>query len=317
VEDGKSELLNKIKAMRRQLATELGFIVPSIHIKDNLQLRPHEYRLALRGIETARSEVMPGYRLAMASGEVERIEGIPTKEPAFGLPAYWIRENEVEKAQAKGYMVVDPGTAIATHLAEVIKTHAWELLTRTEVQNLLNTVSKNYPKIVEELIPTQLTLGNVQRVLQNLLKERIPINDIVLILETLLDHTPGVKDPELLTEFARQALARHITKKFSAADGSIRVVALDPKFERALAQGMESGGAISPDIVTRLMSGIEKAVREDKFRGGLPVILCSATVRRFLQKITARFIPGLAILSNAEIAPSAKLYTTGVVKYED
>lgn len=317
VEDGKSELLNKIKAMRKQLALELGFIVPSIHIKDNLQLRPHEYRLALRGIETAKSEVMPGYRLAMASGEVERIEGIPTKEPAFGLPAYWIREGEVEKAQAKGYMVVDPGTAIATHLAEVIKKHAWELLTRTEVQNLLSTVSKNYPKIVEELIPSLLTLGNVQRVLQNLLKERIPINDIVLILETLLDHASQTKDAELLTEYARQALSRHITKKFAAADGSIRVVALDPKFERALAQGMESGGAISPDIVTRLMSGIEKAVREDKFRGGLPIILCSATVRRFLQKITARFIPGLAILSNAEIAPSAKLYTTGVVKYED
>ena len=317
VESGKSELLNKIKAMRKQLAIELGFVVPSIHIKDNLQLRPHEYGLSLRGIEVAKSEVMIGHRLAMASGAEERIDGIPTKEPAFGLPAFWIRENELEKAQAKGYMVVDPSTAIATHLAEVIKAHAWELLTRSEVQHLLDIVSKNYPKLVDELIPTYLTLGGVQRVLQNLLKERVPINDLVTILETLLDYAPSIKDAELLTEYVRQALSRYITKKYAGADGSIHVMALDPRFERTLTQAMEDGGAIRPDVVTKLMQSLENAVKEDKFRGGFPIILCSAAVRKFLRKITERYLPALAILSTAEIAPSIKLYTTGVVRYED
>ncbi len=317
VESGKSELLSKIKAMRRQLASELGFVVPSIHIKDNLQLRPHEYCLSLRGIEAARSEIMVGYRLAMASGEMERIEGIPTKEPAFGLPAFWIREEEVENAQARGYMVVDPATAMATHIAEVIKTHAWELLTRTEVQHLLDAISKNYPKIVDELVPTYLTLGGVQRVLQNLLKERVPINDLVTILETLLDYAPSVKDVELLTEYVRQSLSRYITRKFAGADGSINVMALDPRFERALSQAMEEGGALRPDVVTKLLRAIENAAKGDRFRGGLPIILCSVPVRRFLRKITERFLPALTVLSNAEIAPSVKLYTTGVVKYED
>jgi flagellar biosynthesis protein FlhA len=317
VESGKSELLSKIKAMRKQLAAELGFVVPSIHIKDNLQLRPHEYSLSLRGIEVTKSEVMLGHRLAMTSGDAERIEGIPTKEPAFGLPAFWIREDEVEKAQARGYMVVDPGTAIATHIAEVIKGHAWELLTRSEVQHLLDTVSKNYPKIVEELIPTHLTLGGVQRVLQSLLRERVPINDLVTILETLLDYAPSVKDAELLTEYVRQALSRYITRKYSSVDGSIHVLALDPKFERTLSQAMDDGGALRPDVVTRLMRAIESAVKEDKFRGGFPIILCSVSVRRFLRKITERYLPALTVLSNAEIAPSVKLYTTGVVRYED
>ncbi|MFA5073233.1 MAG: flagellar biosynthesis protein FlhA [Nitrospirota bacterium] len=317
VESEKSELLNKIKAMRKQLAAELGFVVPSIHIKDNLQLRPHEYTLSLRGIEVAKSEIMMGHRLAMTSSDMERIDGIPTKEPAFGLPAFWIRESEVEKAQARGYMVVDPATAITTHISEVIKAHAWELLTRSEVQHLLDTVSKNYPKIVDELIPSHLTLGGVQRVLQNLLKERIPINDIIMILETLLDYSPAIKDIELLTEYVRQSLSRYITKRYIASDGSIHVLALDPQFERAISQAMEDGGAIRPDMVTRLIRSIDSAVREDRFGGGFPIILCSASVRRFLRKITERFLPALAVLSNAEIVPSVKLYTTGVVKYED
>jgi flagellar biosynthesis protein FlhA len=317
VESGTSELLNKIKAMRRQLAMEIGFVVPSIHIKDNLQLKPHEYSLLIRGLEAAKGEVLPGHRLAMATGQMERIDGIPTKEPAFGLPAFWIRENQVEQAQARGYMVVDPGTTIATHIAETIKNHAWELLTRTEVQGLLDTVSKNYPKIVEELIPAHLSLGGVQRVLQGLLKERVPINDLVSILDTLLDYAPTVKDPELLSEYARRSLSRFITKKYTAADGSLRVLSLDPKFERALSQGMENGGAISPDVVGRLMRAIESAVKTDTFKGGLPIILCSASVRRFLRKITERFLPSLVVLSNAEVAPSVKLSTTGVVRYED
>jgi flagellar biosynthesis protein FlhA len=317
VESEKTELLNKIKAMRRQLASELGFVVPSIHIKDNLQLRPHEYSFLIRGIEVARGEVMMGHFLAVASGETEKIEGVPTKEPAFGLPAYWISEKDVETAQTKGYMVVDIATVITTHVTELIKSHAWELLTRTEVRTLLDSLSKNYPKIVDELIPSTLTFGNVQRVLQNLLRERVPINDLVTILETLLDTAVMTKDTELLTEYVRQALSRYISRQHMSAEGDIRVMTLDPVFERHFSQALEDGGAISPGVVNKLMSAVETAVRDDKFRGALPVILCSTQVRRFLRKITERFMPSLVILSNAEISPSVRVTITGVLRYED
>jgi flagellar biosynthesis protein FlhA len=317
VEGGKAELLNKIKAMRRQLAGDLGFVVPSIHIKDNLQLRPHEYALLLRGIEVSRGEVMMGYHLAVPSSGAQKIDGIPTKEPAFGLPAYWISDRDVEQAQARGYMVVDPATAIVTHLTELIRSHAWELLTRNEVQNLLDAVSKNYPKLVDELIPANLTLGGLQRVLQNLLKERVPINDLVTILETLLDYVPGTKDAEMLTEYVRQALSRFITRQYLASDGGVHILTLDPRFERALIQAMEAGGAINPEVVTRLMKAVEKAISSERMRGLQPIILCSTQTRRFLKKITERFLSSLVVLSNAELAPSVRLYTTGVLKYED
>jgi flagellar biosynthesis protein FlhA len=317
VEGDKAPLLNKIKAMRRQLAGDIGFIVPSIHIKDNLQHRPHEYCFYIRGIEITRGEIMMDHYMAVASGAAEAIDGIPTKEQAFGLPAYWISDRDVEKAQTKGYTVVDPSTVIATHITELIKSHAWELLNRTEVQTLLDNVSKNYPKIVDELIPSHLTLGGVQRVMQNLLKERVPVNDLVTILETLLDYSPSVKDIDMLTEFVRQALSRFITKQYAVSDNSLYVMILDPRFEKDLSHAMESGGVINPEVVNKLTRGIELALKEDKFKGFQPVILCSAHVRRFFRKITERFLPSLVILSNAEISPSVKLYTTGVLKYED
>ena len=317
VEGGKSEILNKIKAMRRQLAGELGFVVPSIHIKDNLRLRPHEYALMIRGIDVARGEVMMGHHLAVPTSDAQKIEGIPTKDPAFGLPAYWVNDRDLEQAQVRGYMVVDPATAIVTHLTELIRSHAWELLTRNEVQTLLDAVAKNYPKLVDELIPVNFTLGGLQRVLQNLLKERVPISDLVTILETLLDHVPGIKDVEVLTEFVRQALSRFITRQHAAVDGGVHVMTLDPRFERALVQAMEAGGAINPEIVTRLMRSIEKAVSQERMRGLQPIILCSAQVRRFLKKITERFLPSIVVLSNAELSPSVRLSTSGVLKYED
>jgi flagellar biosynthesis protein FlhA len=317
VEGGKADLLNKIKAMRRQLAGNLGFVVPSIHIKDNLQLRPHEYTLLIRGIEVARGEVMMGHHLAVPTSEAQKMEGIPTKEPAFGMPAYWINDRDVEQAQARGYMVVEPATTIVTHLTELIKSHAWELITRNEVQNLLENVAKNYPKLVDELIPVNLTLGGLQRVLQNLLKERVPINDLVTILETLLDHVPGVKDAEVLTEHVRQSLSRFITRQYVAQDGGVHVMTLDPRFERALMQAMEAGGAINPDVVTKLIKAVEKTVSNERMRGLQPIILCSTQPRRFLKKITDRFLPSIVVLSNAELSPSVRLYTTGVLKYED
>ncbi len=317
VESDESELLGRIKSMRKQIGTELGFVIPPIHIKDNLQLRPHEYRLLLRDVEIARGEVMMGYWLAVPSDKAESIDGIPTKEPAFELPAFWIDERGVENARTKGYMVVDIPTAIATHLTEVIKRHAWELLTRTEVQGLLDGVSKRYPKLVDELIPSQLTLGNVQRILQNLLREKVPIKDTVTILETLIDHSVSTKDVELLTEFVRQALSRVITKQYTAPDGSLYVMTLDPRFERVLLEAKEGGSPVDADVVSRLVRAIERSFTADTFRGSYPLILCSSQVRRFLRKITERFIPSVVILSTAEVTPSVKLYIQGVVAYED
>ncbi len=317
VESGNTDLLNKIKAMRRQLANEIGFIIPAIHIKDNLQLRPHEYSFLIRGMEMGRGEVMTDHFLAVASQKTEAIEGIPTKEPAFGLPAFWISSKDVAQAQMKGYMVVDPATVITTHITEMVKAHAWELLTRTEVQNILDAVAKIYPKIIDELIPTQMTLGSVQRVLQNLLKERVAINDKITILETLLDYSPTTKDPDMLTEQVRQSLSRFITKQYVTSEQDIKVITLDPRYEKDLAQAVAANGAISPDVISKLLKTTERIITDNAARGIQPIILCSAQVRRFLRKITERFLPSLVVLSNAEISPSVKLQITGVVRYED
>jgi len=316
--EGEGLLLGKIKAMRRQLAQELGFVIPSIHIKDNLQLRPHEYSFYIRGIEVGRAEVITGHYLAVAPEKAEPIRGIPTREPAFGIPAFWIEDSEVEKARQKGYMVVDIPTVMVTHITELIKSHAWELLTRQEVQNILNNVSKNYPRIVDELIPNQLTLGNVQRVLQNLLKERVPINDMVTILETLLDYAPQTKDIELLTEYVRQALSRFITKQYATQD-SIHAITLDPRWEILLKESMDRGGHISPEIFGKLLKTLEDALSSagERFKGIQPVIICSSVVRRFMRKLIERIMPSLVILSPSEILPSIKIYTIGVVRYED
>ncbi len=316
VDESGGELLQKVRAMRRQIAKEMGFIFPSIHIKDNLSLRPHEYSFNIRGIEVARGEVMMGYWLAVSSDGAAVIDGIPTKEPAFGLPACWIEEKDVEKVQLAGHMVVDPATVIVTHLTEIIRKHSWEILTRTEVQSLLEGVAKVYPRIVDELIPTHMTLGAVQRVLQNLLRERVPVNDLVTILETLLDYAPTTKDVDILTEYVRQSLCRYITRQFTAPDGIIRVISLDPRFESALTQAM-GGEPMSPDIVSRLVHGVEASLEGVRSKGAQPVILCSIQVRRFLRRLLEKFAPAIPVLSSAEMSSTAHISTVGMVKYEN
>jgi flagellar biosynthesis protein FlhA len=315
VDESNGELLGKIKAMRRQLATELGFVVAPIHIKDNLQLRPHEYSFLIRGIEIARGEVMIGSWLAVASGSAEKIDGIPTKEPAFGLPACWIDERDVEKAQLAGYMVVDPATVIGTHVTELIREHSWELLTRAETQKLLDNISGSSPKIVEELIPANLTLGAVQRVLQNLLKERVPIKDIIAIFDTLLDYSPNMKDPEVLTEYVRQALSRTITKQYVNEEGRLPVFTLDPTYESMLSR--TEGGSINPDVINKLVKGIESVLSSGKLKGAQPVILCSSNIRKYLRRIVERISSSLVVLSSAEIVSTTNLDILGMVKYEN
>ena len=315
VDESRGELLGKIKAMRRQLASELGFVIPPIHIKDNLQLRPHEYSFLIRGNEIAKGEVMMGSWLAVASGATDSIEGIPTKDPAFGLPAYWINESNVEKAQASGYMVVDTATVIGTHITELIRDHAWELLTRGETQKLLDNISATYPKIVEELVPANLTLGAVQRVLQNLLRERVPIKDIMTIFDILLDYSPKIKDPDTLTEYARQALARTITKQYVNDDGKLPVFTLDPTYEKLLTQ--VDGNSINPDVLSKLVKSVEKVLTSGLLKGAQPVILCSTNVRKYIRKIVERISTSLVVLSHSEIVPTTNLDIRGMVKYEN
>jgi flagellar biosynthesis protein FlhA len=315
--EGDGELLKKIKGMRRQLAADLGFVVPPIHIKDNLQLRPHEYLLLIKGIELSRGEIMSNHWLAVGSGEAENIKGIPTKEPAFGLPALWIEGAEMEKAQTAGYMVVDSSTVVATHITELLKKFGWELLTRTEVQNMLDRIAKSYPKIVDELIPSHITLGGVQRVLQNLLKEQVPIKDLVSILETLLDYAPSIKDVDVLTEHVRQSLSRYLTKQYEGRDGSIPILVLDPRFEKPIAESIENEGSISPDLISKLLRAVEKILGKGGKYESQPVLICSAHIRRFLRRFADKFLPTVAVLSNAEISPAAKLHTLGMVRYED
>ena len=315
VDESNGELLGKIKAMRRQLASEMGFVVAPIHIKDNLQLRPHEYSFLIRGVEVARGEVMMGSWLAVASGNAEKIEGIPTKEPAFGLPAFWIEEDAVENAQLSGYMVVDTATVIGTHITELVRAHSWELLTRTETQKMMDNVSRTYPKIVEELVPANLTLGAVQRVLQNLLREKVPIKDIMSIFETLLDHSPNVKDPEILTEFVRQGLSRTITKQYVDDEGKLPVFTLDPAYEKLLSQ-VDQGG-VTPDVINRIAKSVEQVLSSGKLKGGQPIILCSAHIRKYLKKIVERISSSFVVLSSSEIISTTNLDIRGMVKYEN
>lgn len=315
VDESDGKLLGKIKAMRRQIAAETGFVVAPVHIKDNLQLRPHEYSFLIRGVEIARGEVMAGSWLAVASGEADKIEGMPTKEPAFGLPAYWIDEKEVEKAQTAGYMVVDTATVIGTHVTELIREHSWELLTRKETQKLLDNISKSYPNIVEELVPATLTLGAVQRVLQNLLKERVPIKDFITIFDTLLDYSPTTKDPEALTEYVRQSLARTITKQYVNDEGRLPVFTLDPAFEKLMSQ--TEGRTINPDVINSLVKSIENALSSGKFRGIQPVVLCSPNVRKYLRRIVERISSSIIVLSSSEIVSTTNLDIRGMLRYEN
>ena len=318
--DRQGELLERIKSIRRQFALEMGFIVPPLHIRDNLQLKPNEYAILIKGVEVARGSVLMGRLLAMNPGTVERqIEGIQTKEPTFGLPAIWIGDADKQEAQVAGYTVVDPTTVITTHIKETIKRHGHELIGRQEVQNLLDKFKETNPKVLEELIPNLLSLGKVQKILQNLLKEQISIRDLRTILETAADYAPTVQDPETLTEYVRQALARPITKQYQADDGSLSVLTLERDVEDIIAGSVQktettSFLALEPKvaerIVTRLKEAVEAVVPQIETP---PVLLASPVIRSYVRRLTERFLPELVILSHNEILPSVPIKTLRVV----
>ncbi|MCP9446214.1 MAG: flagellar biosynthesis protein FlhA [Nitrospira sp.] len=318
-----SALLDRIKGLRRQIAESMGFVVPPIHIRDNLQLRPNEYVVILKGVEVAKADVLPGHLLAIDPGTGQRglVQGIPTKEPAFGLPALWVAEDAREQAQLAGYTVVDASSAITTHLSEIIKRHGHELLGRQEVQALLDEVGKTNPKLVEELIPTLLPLGAVVRILGNLLREGVPIRDLRSILEAVSDHAGAVKDADVLTEFARQALARTITKQFQAQDGTLQVITLDPLLDRSLAEqaaSLPQGAALSldPALSHKLLNGLKQAAERVASRGHQPVVLCSQAVRRHLRRLTDRVLHAVPIIGFNEVDALARLQSLDTVRID-
>lgn len=314
------ELLSRIQSIRKQFALNNGFIVPPIHIKDNLQLNPNQYTLALKGVMVAETEIMPGHFMAMDPGiATESIKGIPTKEPAFGLDALWVTEDKKERAQMSGYTVVDCTTVIATHISEIIKQHAHEMIGRQEVQNLLDNLAKTYPKLVEEIVPTILSLGTIMRVLQNLLREGISIRDLRSILETMADWAPSSQDPEILTEYVRHALSRTISSDL-AVDNTIPLLTLSKPVEDAVldaVQHKETGSylAIDPQLAQKILDAIGQAV--PLFQGGQkPVLLAAPQIRPHVRKLTERYYPGLIVISHNEILPTFKVKSLGTVSID-
>ena len=317
------QLLGRIKSIRKQFAKELGIIVPSIHIQDNMQLKPGEYLIRLKGIEVARGDLMANYLLAMNPGNTDsKIDGIPTREPTYGLEAYWIKENKRELAMAKGFTVVDVATVLTTHLSDVIRRYAPDLLGRQEAQQLIDHLKETHPKVVEELIPNQLSLGNVVKVLQNLLSEQIPIRDLLTIVETLADWSPTVKQIDMLTEYVRQALSRTITNLYQTHSGEISALTLDQNIEQILADALqhsEQGSyfAIEPRLAQKIMNRVATKLEKFTDLNLQPIILCSAMIRFNFKKLVDRFIPNLVILSYEEIVNTAKINNIGIVELPD
>ena len=314
------EILKRVKAIRRQMALDFGFIVPPLHIKDNLELAPGEYSITIKGIEVGRSELMVGHYLAMKTGEVdEEIPGIDTVEPAFGLPAMWITANQEETAQFAGYTVVDLPTVLATHVTEILKNHAHEFLGRQEVQNLLDNFSKTEPKVVEELVPSLLSLGVVQKTLQNLLRERVSIRDLHTILETLADYGGLTKDANLLTEYVRQAMARPITRQYQTADGQLPLITLSQEIEDQIAHSIQDTGhgtylGLAPEISQALINKIEEMMELFAVNNYNPILLCSPLIRPHVKHLIERFLPNLAVLSHNEISQDVRIECLGVVE---
>jgi flagellar biosynthesis protein FlhA len=318
-EEQNGDLLNRIRSIRRQFVAELGLVIPPLRVRDNLQLKPGEYRILIKGNEIAKGEMMPGYVMALNPGEVKKtIEGIPTKEPVFQLPALWVQEKRKDEAQFAGYTVVDTSTVIATNLTEVIRAHADELLSRQDVQKLLDRLAQNYPKVVEELVPNILPLGLLQKVLQNLLKERVSIRDLLTILETMADSVTISKDADILTEYVRQRLARSIVKQYETAEGILPLVTIDQKIEDILRDGIQKADhgsylSLEPNLAQKILTAINQTLERMAQANYQPIILCSPTIRRHLKKLLDRFLPQVVVLSHNELTTQAKIQSLGTV----
>jgi len=312
------ELLDRIRSIRRQYAMKMGFVVPPVHIHDNLQLKPFEYNILIKGAKIGGGE-LTGQLLAMDAGiKSAEVEGLRTTEPVFGLPAVWIKPADRDQAQLYGYTVVDNSTIIATHISEIIKKHAHELLGRQELQQLLDNLAATCPKVVEELVPSLLNLGTVLHVVKNLLKENVSIRDFRTILETLADFAALTKDPETLNEFVRQALGRNIVEQYKHEDDTLYLLSMDRNVEEVIAEGVQNSGqesflAIEPAIAQKILSEIRNGMEKFNQMGTSPVLIASPSIRRHVKKLTERFMPNLAVLSHNEIPPNIKIQSLGVV----
>jgi len=316
------DLLDRITMIRRQVAIELGLVVPPIRIRDNMQLGPNAYVIKIKGIEMGRGELMPGHYLAMDSGAVtKRISGIETREPAFGLPALWISEEKRDEAELAGYTVVDSPSIIATHLTEVIRSNAADLLGRQDVKKLLDELKEEHAALVEEVVPDLLTVGEVQRVLQNLLREGVPIRDMVTILETLGDYARATRDQILLTEKVREALARQISKQYTEESGFIPAITMDPALEQEIADALHESDrgmtiALPPERVEAFYDRLARALERAAAAGHQAVLLCSPVIRPAVRRLTARVLPRLAVISYNEVAPNAQVQSVGMVSLD-
>ena len=314
------ELLHRIKALRKQLATEMGFIMPSVHIRDNLQLKPNEYSFLMKGAELARGELLLDHRLAIVPEENGlKIGGIPTREPAFGLPAVWIPEREAETVQAKGIVVVDTATVVTTHITEIVKSHVDELLGRQEVQAIIDSLAANHPKVIEDLVPKVVPLGTIQKVLQRLLKERVSIRDMLMIIETLADYLPMTKNVDILTGYVRQALGRTITRQYRDRDNTIHVMMVSPAVEDVISRSIqhtEYESFVSPDpgVVRTFIEGARKLMGSFTSKGLPPIVLTSANTRIHLRKIMDRFFPNIVVLAHNEITSDTNITSLGMVE---
>lgn len=313
------DLLDRIIMIRRQCALELGLVVPVIRIRDNIQLRPNEYVIKIKGNIVGRGELLLNHYLAMSPGfDDESISGIETMEPAFGLPALWIDEATKERAELSGYTVVDPPSVVATHLTELVKRHAHELLGRQETRALIDNLKESYPVLVDELIPSILGIGDIQKVLMKLLKEKISIRDMVTIFETLADYGTYTKDPDILTEYVRQALSRQITQQFTQQGETMRVITVGPNLEKKIAESVqqsEQGSYLALDPVStqtvyqKLTEQVNRAVQS----GQQPILLASPTIRMYMRQIIERTMQDIPVLSYSELEPSVEIQSVGVV----
>src|SRR5712692_4358091 len=310
------DFLNRIRSIRKQVAQDLGVIVPPVNITDNLKLGPRQYSILLKGVEIARGELMTDKFLAINPGSAaEAIPGTPTTEPTFGLPAFWITKDSRERAQMLNYTVVDPATVLATHLNETIRSHAYELVGRQEVKALIDYVAETHPKLTEELVPKTLSIGEVQKVLQNLLREKVTIRDLITIFETLADYGNQTKDHITLTEVTRGALNRSITKGLVNDQGELSVITLDPRWEEKLNQAVirsESGTYLAVDANT--FEQIVRALTEacQKTMASQWTLLCSSGLRFHLRKLIERFLPQLAVVSPNDVPPNVQIVSLGV-----
>ena len=313
------DFLDRVANIRKQIAMDLGIILPPVRIVDNLQLQPNTYKIKLQGVEISEYQLFADKYLAMDPGDTfEDIEGIDTEEPAFGTPAIWIEAEQRERAEMANYTVVDPGSVMATHLTEVIKSHAYELLGREEVKKLIDNVKEDNQAVVDELMPDLMNLGEIQKILQNLLWENIPIKNLVLILETLADHAGRTKDQTILTEYVRQGLSRQISNQFTDQDNNLNVFTIDPQKEEKLANSLEQSDqgnylSLQPAEAQNLINSIVQQAKQLLEQGKEPILLTSPMIRRPIKEMVHRTFSDLTVLSFNELESDVELQVQGVV----